>query len=810
MLALLAAGAAWMLTGLKALQWPADLPNGGLNLPLQIKVFLAAVVIARLVTTVLRIPAWVVVTLFAVACALASGHGAAIPALMVVSLSWAVTGRLVLRLLGLRRPPEGWQALLAGAGFFATLVEVLAARPWHQPWTWLIVLLLPVVVARRETSAVLAELREAFDAARRPLAQRAGWLDAAIAAVATIYVAVAYLPEIGYDALAMHLFAIHQLETRHAWSFDAQTYIWAVMPMLGDWVFAMPYMLGGETAARLANVGFLFGIAAMIRVLVLWAGGNERGTRWAVLVFLSTPLTFTEGSSLFIESVWAAFTVAAVASLARAYTESEEGARELLPCALFVGFALAAKAITLTLLPLLGLGLLLGGRSWLKRRALRLLGLGVLVVIVVGGIPYLKAWRVTDNPVFPFFNGVFRSPLFPPRNFESASLFGKGVSWDLPYRVVFHVERFLEATVGAGGFQWLLLIVPAVLALTFARRGRALALAAFGFAALVLAFQSVSYLRYVFPTFVLFAAVAGVALSPQEGLPRLVPQALMIGAFAAVVLNLLFFGSGSPYRDLALHTVFDRTARQQWLRERAPIREAVDTVNTLNIRRLPVALLAPPGAVSGVGGPLDADALTVNYWFNLKFTKAILDAANHPQALAGVLHASQVEYVILDGGWPRAGRDALNSITEPVSRHGGLAIRRLALRYRFNEELLKDPGFESAGAWSLPEGSRGTAGAMTVTVTAPSVQAVPVHPGRRYLNTIEIACDEPAPARIQINWVDAQGAFIKADIQVIECTNLPSTESMEVTAPQSAAQALVYASAHTARPVTFKRNSFRQ
>ena len=36
------------------------------------------------------------------------------------------------------------------------------------------------------------------------------------------------------------------------------TYVWAVMPMLGDWLFSVGYMLGGETAARLINVGFIY------------------------------------------------------------------------------------------------------------------------------------------------------------------------------------------------------------------------------------------------------------------------------------------------------------------------------------------------------------------------------------------------------------------------------------------------------------------------------------------------------------------------------------------------------------------------
>ena len=156
------------------------------------------------------------------------------------------------------------------------------------------------------------------------------------------------MPEVGHDALAMHLFVPAHLSLRHEWSFDVTKYVWAVMPMMGDWLFSIAYMLGGETAARLINVSFIFILCRLVRDLVLWAGGNAVGARWSVLLFLATPLTFTESSSLYIESVWASFVVAGSLSIFKLLPSAEDNKKIQLPIAgLLLGGALAAKAVTL-------------------------------------------------------------------------------------------------------------------------------------------------------------------------------------------------------------------------------------------------------------------------------------------------------------------------------------------------------------------------------------------------------------------------------------------------------------------------------
>src|SRR3989304_5922643 len=76
-------------------------------------------------------------------------------------------------------------------------------------------------------------------------------------------------------------------------------------------------------------------------------------------------------------------------------------------------------------------------------------GQGLFFFLGVGLIPFGTPWGLTGNPVFPFFNKVFQSFYYPAVNFDSASIFGKGLTWDILYRSTFESGKYLEANAGA-------------------------------------------------------------------------------------------------------------------------------------------------------------------------------------------------------------------------------------------------------------------------------------------------------------------------------------------------------------------------
>ena len=746
----------------------------------------------------------------AIAVGLALLTGGLWPVLVTLWFAAASTilGRSILSLLRLSAVEDNWTVnCLVGAGIYGTATGLLAHFPVNYPGVYGVALALPLLFGWR---VVAERTKLLFDpsAQLKPAKFSISGINVAIAVIALVYFVVALMPEVGHDALAMHLFIPAHLLLRHQWGFDAGTYVWADMPMLGDWIFSVGYMLAGETAVRLINVGFIFILGWLVRDMVLWAGGNVLCAGWAALIFLSTPLTFTESSSLFIESIWASFVVSGTLAVLSSCSTSGKPKLELPVSGLLLGCALAAKAVTITILPVLLLLLVLRYRSWFRVLSISNLIIGLSFFLAIGLVPYVTAWWLTGNPVFPFFNGVFHSPYYPATNFDSASIFGKGVSWDILYRATFESGKYLEANAGASGFQWLLLLIPSVFVLLALRQRKGIALIIVGILTVVLVFQSVSYFRYAFPAWAILAAAIGVAFGVFTKENTFIKRCWFAVAVITVLLNLLFLNAGAQYGDFTIKSIGDANSREHYLLGRLPIRNAVELVNRLNVGRTPVAVFAHP-MVAG----LSADALYSN-WYNHAFSGEITSAQTE-QNVADILLKRGVNYIILDSNWSAGAekKELIEKVTEKIAEYGSLSVRKIKIDYQFKTELLINPFFTTVNGWTFAGDMKYDAvtGVVLVSAISSATQMVGIFSGRRYLNTVVARCEkEPASGRIQINWLDAKGKYVSTDIKTFECSKNWTEHTMEVTAPPNAVNAVVYVVGQSSVPLAFKSNSLRQ
>jgi 4-amino-4-deoxy-L-arabinose transferase-like glycosyltransferase len=805
----LLAGALLTIWGLAHMQWPQALPWSDKDALFRFASFLI------ICTILVSIGSWwskrnALLVGVAVAVSFALLAGALWPLLVTLwfAIASALTGRSTLSILRIKPEADNWLTnFLVGAGVYGTAVGLLAHFPVNYPGVYGAALALPLILGWRvvvdQTKNILALM------AQKSIAGFSiNGLDVAIAVVALVYFVVALMPEVGHDALAMHLFIPSHLALRHQWGFDADTYVWAVMPMLGDWIFTIGYVLAGETASRLINISFILVLGWLVRDLVFWAGGTVYGARWAALIFLSTPLTFTESSTLFIESIWAVFFVAGTLALLRLCESSDKTKSWIVLAALFLAFAVTTKAVTLTLFPVLLLLVLWHYKSCLKAISIPSLVAATSLFLIIGIIPYLTAWWLTGNPVFPFFNGVFKSPYYSPVNFDSATTFGKGLTWDVLYRATFDSGKYLEASAGASGFQWLILFVPTSIILFVGKQRKGITLLLIGVSVVVAVFQSVSYLRYAFPAWAILSAAMGLALGGVKAESKAAKPVLATAFAATVLLNLLFLGAGAPYKDFPLKSIWDMANRDAYLQGRLPIRKTVELLNQLNVGRSPVAVFGQP-----LTAGIKSDALYSN-WYNFRFQGEI-NAANTTGDVANVLLQRGVEFVILDSHWSGGPekRELIGKATELVVEYGSIGVRRVRSDFRFKTELLKNPSFSSIDGWSLTPGAEYDAASNVITanVTTPASQAIVVAPGQRFLNTVVARCvKEAALGRVQINWLDAKGQFITTDIKTFDCTPDWAEQAMEVAAPTSATVAIVYVTGHTATPLQFKSNSLRK
>ena len=198
---------------------------------------------------------------------------------------------------------------------------------------------------------------------------------------------------------------------------------------------------------------------------------------------------------------------------------------------LFLGFGMGIKPTGAYYA--IGVGLVMVFAAWRDRKkggrdALLALLVVTSVTSLIGGIWYLRSFLLTGNPVFPYLNAIFRSPLWYPRNETfNFDTFGFGISLPalvlLPWRITFDSVHFSEMANGAAG---LLLLALAPLVILVPRLIRQLSVVIFVTLFFGLLWVlSAQYLRYAIPAIVGLAIIAGAAIVGiwrllQRGLPK--------------------------------------------------------------------------------------------------------------------------------------------------------------------------------------------------------------------------------------------------------------------------------------------------
>ena len=732
-------------------------------------------------------------------------------AVLLIVFCSLVLGHFICRNLKLDFKTDVFSNLfLTGIGFYGTVIGLLAHTHLNYFGIYGVILLAPILLFHKDTISVwllATDLWKSFLVVRK----EDSFIDLLIITLALIYFLVSLFPEVGYDALAVHLVVLTHLKTMHTWSFDPSLYSLALVPMLGDWVFSLGYLLADEAGARLTNLCFTYLLAWQAFQLAKWMGAEDNAAKFAALLVLSSPLVFAEASSLFVEGVWAAFCIAAIFAVCRALFDDigAQSHKEIMLAGLLMGLALATKAISFYLVACLAPLLLFASKSFLTKEVWGSWFLAGVFVIVLGGIPYLNAYLLSGNPVFPFFNQVFKSSFYPLVNFDNP-FFKSGLTWDFAYQSVFASSRYMESSNGAGGFQWLLLFPVAISLLILRRNLKSLTLSLYCLLCIYLVFNSQSYLRYIYPFYVAMCAVVAVGIFESTKAHVIVSKVLLAGAVVTIALNLFFLASASySYRSFPVSVLKSELARQTYIYNAVPIRQAIDLVNVLNQKHERVALITQDVFAAELKG----DALYSN-WYNFQFEKAISSVSN-PETMLEVFKRFKTHIIILDHSWGKKAEliEIISKNTILVADLGRFSVRVLRdIPITYGAEILLNSDFSSLEAWSVSSGAVVVASEkkVIVNVAEPVTQAVSVAGQKNYLNEVTAQCDKATTqGRVQINWLDANQKFLEASIQVFECTKEWATYRQEVVSPEAAVTAVVYATSHTTDKIQINRVSLK-
>jgi len=751
-----------------------------------------------------------------VAVAAAFGGLGALGAVALVAVSAHCLGSRLLRTVArdVAVPPSiaelRVQAILAialGTAVLSLAVSILSFFPVNRPATYLLLLGLPIGIGWRRNVASLQSSGIALSA-RQPRAA-AGWvaaLDLATAFALALRLLTSLKPEIGTDALAMHLVIGERLAVEGRFDYDVTRSIWAVMPMAADWQFALAHMLGGEPAARLLN----FLADAMLVLLVRNVAAAVRGEfagAVAAAVYATTPLLFLETAALFVENFWALWSCAALVVAWQA--TRRPGIRAAAVAGFLVGTAVAAKVMTAFLAPFF----LAAGAVWCVRAKARgwgMLSLFVAAALVAGALPYANAWIRTGNPVFPFMNELFRSPYFDATSSFNNALFNTRAGWRTLYDATFHSSSFLEALPGAIGLSWLALLPAALLSSLLGRwPARIAAIGAVLFVVLVFEFQS--YLRYILPVLPVFAFLIGIAVAgagprgvARQGLAALVLACAVAGLYLTPTSNFID-------RRIALPPVAGSEAAEQYLQVQRPDRRMARVIDAMQLHRV---LWLGTAYMAGT----ESDVRPANWQGGWELDSSFRALATE-DALRAWLAAHQFDAVAVALDANACARPFvckfLDAQARKVYEDGSSGLYVLDPDALHTRELLRNGGFDGGPAgWDGSGEFRedGGDGAVVVTAAKPFTQAVAVAPGNRYLIEVEGRCTpDAAEYRTQVNWLDRNGTFLDTSISVFACSAGYEEHRSAVTAPAGAATAVVYASGHLPdKSAEITRVSFRQ
>jgi hypothetical protein len=462
------------------------------------------------------------------------------------------------------------RATLAGIGIYIFIATFLVRFPVNYPMVWALLLAAPIIADLRATGRRAVRWgRALFDIRLTSWQERTAFALLLFALLMDWLVTLK--PETGTDGLAMHLAVVTDIAAHHVLTFQPGRFVWAVMPMGADWIFAITGLLGGEMAVRLLNLAML--LLVELQLYALMRRWVPRPVSLLLLaLFTTTPMVQMVTGSLFVENLLTAVILGVVAAL---LTFSETGEKK----SLYLAMALSGTALATKFGALSMVGVIVPLALWeLSRRRMPLATVTLASMLFLGAAApaYTIAWWKTGDPLYPFLNKTFPSPLVDHDADFNDGRFRQPITWHTPFDLTFRTHEYYEGMDGSLGFQYLLLVPFGLLAAIVVKRRTAAMPALIAATGLVVVLIALPNLRYMYPEMALFAVPFAAFLAWLSANRRWLYLASLTFVTACIGLNIWFFPSAGWYqKDFYAKNPFSPVGREAYLRDYAPVRYVV-------------------------------------------------------------------------------------------------------------------------------------------------------------------------------------------------------------------------------------------
>jgi len=584
-------------------------------------------------------------------------------------------------------------ATLLGMSVCIFLMTFLARLPVNYPAFWAVLLALPVAWDLRGVWRRLAYWGKRIGSAElRPPGERAAF--ALLIFVLLMHWLVVLKPEASADGLAMHLAIPANIAANHVMTFEPSRFLWSVMPMGADWSYSIVYLFGGEYAARFLNFAMLLVVEALLYCAVRrWVAPS---TGFLILaLFATTPMVQLVTGELFVENLVAAMVLGMMTAIWRFGEDREK--RFLYLAAVLAGTAIATKVGGLAFLAVvIPFAVVEARRNWksLGGKPAAACAVAVLLLLLTALPTYAIAWRKTGNPVFPFMNQRFPSPLLDRAADIVFDQYRRPLSWRVPFDLTFHTNKSYEGQDGSFGFQYLLLAPLAVVALVVVRRRPAVSGAVVALGAAIAIMRSEPNARYVYAALPLLSVPFAALLGWLDGRQRWLARVLVCYVIACTALNAYFLPSSSYYhKDFSMRSPLSRAGREQYTAYTAPVRLVIAYFNRAHPRA--AVLLTSGSDIAGLTGEVYE-----NHWHQFGSIDRIRKTPDRA-AMLKLVEGWGVRYFIArkpaagEYAQPLALRQLLEACTTPEYEAGDFYLARLEpdCAQRVKDEIVVPPGY---------------------------------------------------------------------------------------------------------------------
>jgi glycosyltransferase involved in cell wall biosynthesis len=656
----------------------------------------------------------IVALLVAAATAIAIGP-VALLAVVAFLIGSCALGSKLMRTSDDPSPENQLCATLLGIAIYIFLMTFMARLPVNYPAVYLVLLGIPALTDIRGVWRRMVSWGKALMPTRkRPRLQVAAF--ALLVFVLGMHWLIVPQPESSADGLAMHLAIPVNISLHHVMTYRPDRIFWSVMPMGADWCYTIVYLLGGEFAARLLN----FAMLLLVEAVLYRAARRFVSPAIAFVIlalFASTSLVQLVTGSLFVENFLAAMVVGMAAAI---WQFGDTGKRRYLyAAAVLGGTTLATKiggvAYVVAALPVAIVEVRNVGQALGLRRPPRPPGSAVssgiiaVLLLLAAALPtYVISWRLTGDPVFPFLNQTFPSPIVDRNVSFVDPRYKQTIAFHTPYDLTFHTERYGEGRPGSLGFHYLLLVPLGLIALLAVRRRPALSAAVVSISGALIILRFLPNDRYLYPSLPLMLVPLAALLGWLE--PVALRRAFITLAVLCVVVNTWFLPASNYYHsDFYEHAPLSRAMRQVYIDKNAPIREIGEYMNREH-----------PGAPVFLADGSDLAAFNAEVYSNGWHQFGVfmrLFRARDAQEIAGILNRWNVHYIVAPKPGlgitinPPALRDLINNNVTPEFQTKWLFVGRIGKQVDREPSIVSpgsfddfDPAIAYRGSWNHEKG----------------------------------------------------------------------------------------------------------